>query len=64
MNGVASCNLNSSLKLFTNVSVSETIDLIFKDPVLLQLAASASFIVQCAELMVHGSVLRRDGRGW
>lgn len=44
MNGVASCNLNGSLKLFTNLSISETVDLIFKDPVLLQLAASASSV--------------------
>lgn len=51
-------------KLFTRLSVSETIDLIFKDPVLLQLVASASFVTRCAELMAHVSVLQRDGRGW
>lgn len=62
MSGVASCNLNSSLKLFTNMSVSETVDLIFKDPVLLHLAASASLVVQCAELMVHVSE-GTDGAG-
>lgn len=61
MNGVAPCTLNSSLKLFTNVSVSETIDLIFKDPVLLQLAASASFC--SAVCWIDGSCVHA-AKGW
>lgn len=44
MSGVASCNLNSSLKLFTDLCASEKIDLICQDPVLLQLASSASLV--------------------
>lgn len=47
MSPVARCNFNSPLKLFTNLSVSEGADLLFKDRVLLQLAASASPGVVC-----------------
>lgn len=40
------------------------IDLICRDPVLLQLASSASLISRCAESMVLVSMLQRDRHGW
>lgn len=46
MSPVASCNLNSPLKCLTSLSVSEALDLLFKDCVL-QLAASARPGVVC-----------------
>lgn len=61
VNGVGSCSLTSSLKLFTDLFQKQLI-LIFKDPVLLRLAACACVTARCAGRTAHGWVAGAGGR--